>query len=246
MQEFCSQTCYDSACVDHRDYWGNTNCKRFTTARHIYSDGGKCYGCKDCKSPPSYMRHVGETPKTNVSTNATQELTTTLEIDVILVLVRILRQFPHAPVELPLQEFTFAQAKIWIRAHGVDLLAVIIRSPPAAVAITNLETAVTIAQQESIHRVGQLLHVLRARVADTVLQDQVRVVCVLRAHILRRRHQVVQPCRVDTLRLPVGHVLRRRGGRVTCRSRRMQRVPRQATARASARQDIGGAARRLG
>ena len=60
MQEFCSQTCYDSACVDHRDYWGNTNCKRFTTARHIYSDGGKCYGCKDCKSPPSYMRHVGE------------------------------------------------------------------------------------------------------------------------------------------------------------------------------------------
>jgi hypothetical protein len=186
-----------------------------------------------------------KTPKTNVSTNATQELTTTLEIDVILVLVRFLRQFPHAPVELPLQEFTFAQAKIWIRAHGVDLLAVIIRSPPAAVAITNLETAVTIAQQESIHRVGQLLHVLRARVADTVLQDQVRVVCVLREHILRRGHQVVQPCQVNTF-LPVGHVLRRRGGRVTCRSRRMQRVPRQATARASARQDIGGAARRLG
>ena len=186
------------------------------------------------------------TIKIHVSTNATQELTTTLEIDVIVVLVRILRQFPHAPVDLPLQEVTHAKAKIWIRAHGVDLLAVVIRSPLAAVAITNLETAVTIAQQESIHRVGQLLHVIRARVADTVLQNQVRVVCVLREHILRRRHQVVQPCRVDTLRLPVGHVLRRSGGRVTRHNKRMRRAQPRAIARASARQDIGGAARRLG
>ena len=50
--------------------------------------------------------------KIHVSTNATQDLTTTLEIDVIMVLVQILRQFPNAPVDLPLQEFTVAQAKI--------------------------------------------------------------------------------------------------------------------------------------
>jgi hypothetical protein len=128
----------------------------------------------------------------------------------------------------------------------VGLLAVVIRSPLAAAAFTNLETTVTLAQTENIQWVEQLLHVLRVRVVHMRLEQQVRVLCVLREHILRRGHQVVQPCRVDTLRLPVGHVLRRRGERATRHNNRTQRVQPRAIARASARQDTGGAARRPG
>lgn len=128
----------------------------------------------------------------------------------------------------------------------MGLLAVVIRSPLAAAAFTNLETTVTLAQTENIQWVEQLLHVLRVRVVHMRLEQQVRVLCVLREHILRRGHQVVQPCRVDTLRRPVGHVLRRRGERATRRSSRMRRAPRRATARASARRGTFAAHRRPG
>lgn len=203
-------------------------------------------GVKIAQVPRRTCDTYPPTIKKTVRGNARMALTTTLEVNVITEVVQTLRRTPHVPVERKQQGLTHAQGKIWTLAHGVEGLAVVTPLRLAAGAITNQETSASAVQLANIPRVGQLRLVRRVRVANTVLHYQARVVRVLQVNILRRGHQAVQPCRVNTLRLPVGHVLRRRGKRATRRSRRMRRAPRRATARASARRGTFAAHRRPG
>jgi hypothetical protein len=115
------------------------------------------------------------------------------------------------------------------------------------VLVTGIHTPHAVQPQldTTLHQVVQA-HRFNVSVVHIPRREHLHVLCVLRAHILLQVQEAAQACRPGTLRRPARHVLRRRGGRVTRRSSRMQRVPRRATARASARRGTIATRRRPG